>query len=94
MAVHFFDKAKGYSIAAPGSSLSFDDRSGNVIGMALNLAGLGELPAASLRERCQRVLMIPHPKTKSVFTRSVLKDNIRRIADLCDEVGPGVVAWE
>jgi len=94
MALHFFDKSKGYTAAAPGSSLAFEDQAGSMISMALNLAGLEELPATELRERCGRVLMRPHPKTKSVFTRSKLKDQIRQIADLCDEVAPGVIAWE
>ena len=94
MAIHFFDRAKGYSVAAPVSLLAFDDQDGSTIALALNLAGINELLAASLRQRCQRVLMIQHPKTKSIFTRSKLKDNIRRIVDLCDEVGAGVIAWE
>ena len=93
--LYFYDKSKGYSIAVPSSFISFEAQPAGVVGMALALAGLTELPAPQLIKRCSRVLMVPHPKTKSPFTRSKLKDNLRRLVKFCDELGDsGVIAWE
>lgn len=91
----FYDKRKSYTAADLSSFVGFEAQPAGVIMLALAIAGMSELPAAAFRERCQKVLMVPHPKTKSVFTRSKLKDNLRKLIDLCDEIGDsGVIAWE
>ncbi len=90
----FYDQQKGYTAADPSSFLGFEAQPASVIVLALAIAGMWELPAEAFRERCQRVLMVPHPQTKSVFTRSRLKDSLRKLMALCDEIGSGVIAWE
>lgn len=91
----FYDKRKGYTAADPSSFVGFDAQPAGVIMVALAIAGMSELSTSDFRERCQKVLMVPHPKTKSVFTRSRLKDNLRKLVDLCDQIGDsGEIAWE
>ncbi len=93
--IYFFDKQAGYSFAQPSSFISFESAAASLILMSLNLAGMTELPAPDFIRRCSKVLVIPNQRTKSPFTRSVLKDNLRKLATLCDELGPsGVIAWE
>ena len=93
--IYFFGKAAGYTIAQASSFVAFENQPAGVMFLALNLAGLSELPAPDFRKRCSRVLMVAHPKTKSPFTRSKLKNNLRRLVTFCDELGDsGVIAWE
>lgn len=93
--IYFHNKQKGYSAADPSSFVGFEAQPATLILMALALAGMTELPATRFRERCTRVLLIKHPDTKSAFTRSTLKDNLRKLIGLCKEAGDsGVIAWE
>ncbi len=92
--IYFFNQAKGFSLAEPASFLPFDNEEGGRIFLALNLGTETQITASEFRRRCSRVMRIPDPKTKSPFARSKLKDNLRQLMALCDELGNGIIAWE